>query len=83
MFFFQAALSGDVTSNSVNNIKDEDDTSDYNDVQDNKSSPNFNELIGMKCRVPFSHDWGGMSYHNAIISGIDVSDSVDIPMVCK
>ena len=39
---------------------DEDDYSAY-----------FKDLIGGICRVPFSHDWGSMSYYNAIITGVD------------
>jgi hypothetical protein len=31
----------------------------------------FKDLIGGICRVPFSHDWGSMSYYNAIITGVD------------
>ena len=50
---------------------DEDDYSAY-----------FKDLIGGICRVPFSHDWGSMSYYNAIITGVDkLSAEEDSPKV--
>jgi len=34
-------------------------------------------MIGMKCRAPHVHEWGSMSYHNAIICGVEKPESVD------
>jgi len=37
------------------------DTEGSDDIDDNDS------MSGKKCRAPYSHSWGEMSYHNALV----------------
>lgn len=50
-----------------NNDSGEDD--DSNEGQ--QSSADYSQLIGTKCRAPFSHDYGGLHYGNAMIWSVD------------
>lgn len=40
-------------------------------------------LEGVKCKVPFHHEWSGLSYHNAIVIGSEIAedDSVNVQVV--
>ncbi|BFZ20383.1 hypothetical protein BsWGS_23422 [Bradybaena similaris] len=80
---FQAALSVDLKTpasrislpsssncasrNDNNNDSSEDD--DSNEGQ--QASAEYSQLIGTKCRAPFSHDYGGLHYGNAMIWSVD------------
>lgn len=49
---------------------------------DSDYTEQFKDLIGGICRVPFSFDWGNLSYYNAMITGVVNPDSDDnIPKV--
>ncbi|XP_012945956.1 zinc finger CCCH-type with G patch domain-containing protein [Aplysia californica] len=37
----------------------------------------LSSLIGTKCRAPFSHDWGGLHYGNAMILSADAPSNED------
>ena len=48
-------------------------STDLNDV--------YKDIIGTRCRAPYTHDWGSMSYHNALIVGIEAETDFEIPQV--
>ncbi|XP_052092746.1 zinc finger CCCH-type with G patch domain-containing protein-like [Mytilus californianus] len=55
---------------------------DNSDNFDSDYTEQFKDLIGGICRVPFSFDWGNLSYYNAMITGVVNPDSDDnIPKV--
>jgi len=33
-------------------------------------------LQGMKCQAPYKHDWGDVSYHNALVCAVEPTSSV-------
>jgi hypothetical protein len=45
-------------------------------------------LQGMKCQAPYKHEWGDVSYHNALVcaveptSGVHSMDQIQVP-VCS
>ena len=41
----------------------------------------FSQLVGMKCRAPFSHDWGEFSYHNGLILSVNATEDEAMPKV--
>jgi len=60
-------------ANETSNDSDDDDDDDNDDDDDDDDNDDESEVIdlsGMKCRAPYTHSWGEMSYHNAIISCI-------------
>lgn len=82
----QAALGGDVfdaplggtsrgsppATGSQSELQDEEsDQSDYEKEAHASVAESFSELVGMKCRAPFSHYWGGLSYHNALVFQVE------------
>ena len=38
-------------------------------------------VLGTKCRAPFSHGWGGLSYHDALVSSVEPTESSEPPKV--
>ncbi|KAH9488480.1 hypothetical protein Btru_062315 [Bulinus truncatus] len=64
--------------NEKQNSSDGDDYSEEEESNGDDSSL-FSSLIGTKCRAPFSHEWGGYHYGNAMIWSVDPpsSDSTD------
>ena len=34
---------------------------------ENSVDEELSKLVGMKCCAPFSHDWGKLDYHNALV----------------
>ncbi|XP_041356310.1 zinc finger CCCH-type with G patch domain-containing protein-like [Gigantopelta aegis] len=42
----------------------------------------FSQLVGMKCRAPFSQDWGDFSYHNALILSVHTAEDETRPKIC-
>lgn len=66
---FQAMLSDDVTKPDENPSSTGSDSPEHGTVPQ-QTDDELKQMIGMRCRAAFSHDWGGLSYHNAIISGI-------------
>jgi len=43
---------------------DDDSTDDSGDDEDGI------DMSGLKCRAPFTHSWGQMSFHNAVILSV-------------
>jgi len=33
-------------------------------------------LQGMKCQAPYKHEWGDVSYHNALVCAVEPTSSV-------
>jgi len=69
-----------------NESDSDDDESDSDDPEKEDT-----DLSGMKCRAPYTHSWGEMSFHNAIILsvlfdtaevGVDLTRSVFLSRVC-
>jgi len=58
---------------------DSDEETDTDDDDDDDDDSEVIDLTGMKCRAPYIHSWGEMSFHNAIISAILYDQS----QVCK
>ena len=82
---FQELLSDDVTqnrnlpqSNSLNNSPPSPDNSSSTELSDM-----YKDIVGTKCRAPYTHEWGSMGYHNALIIGIDELTDLDLPKVNK
>ncbi|XP_045024732.1 zinc finger CCCH-type with G patch domain-containing protein isoform X3 [Daphnia magna] len=48
------------------------------DASDSQNESNLEEeltaLEGVKCKVPFKYEWGGIGYHNAIILGSELNE---------
>ena len=34
----------------------------------------MDNLVGSKCQAPFTNKYGATSYHNALISGVEMAD---------
>ncbi|CAG5135884.1 unnamed protein product, partial [Candidula unifasciata] len=80
---FQAALSEELKvapshsalPSSSNNVSRNDSNYDSSGDEDSReelqASPDYSQLIGTKCRAPFSHEYGGFHYGNAMIWSID------------
>lgn len=94
---FQAMLGDDLTSNetataSSSKADTMTETSISDTVTSNKGDNSidnpymdcFKDLIGGICRVPFSFEWGNMSFYNAIITGVAKPESEEEnPKVCN
>ena len=39
----------------------------HSEDSDDSSQDNLDEIAGTKCRIPYSHDWGPISYQNAMV----------------
>ncbi|XP_033724992.1 zinc finger CCCH-type with G patch domain-containing protein-like [Pecten maximus] len=78
---FQALLSDDVTN--PNEVPTQSaSASPEHDTVSRQTHDELKQMIGMKCRAAFAHDWGALSYHNAIISEVIPGTSTDhIPKV--
>ncbi|XP_022222615.2 zinc finger CCCH-type with G patch domain-containing protein [Drosophila obscura] len=50
----------------VGATKNEDEEQELKDLR-----AKYNALIGEKCSAPHEHSWGALSYHNALICGVD------------
>ena len=48
--------------------------SETNDDDDDDDDDD-DELSGMKCRAPYTHSWGEMSFHNAIVLSVQPDQS--------
>lgn len=59
----------------VKDSHNDDDETDSDGVDDIDDDEELVDLSGMKCRAPHTHSWGEMSFHNAIISCILLSQS--------
>ena len=78
---FQAMLDGDVTSNQssstdttvIEKVPPIDTSQDVLDV--------FEEIVGTKCRAPFTHEWGEKTYGNALIAEVDDESNLETPKV--
>lgn len=70
----ESSLPGHSIDNSMQNADNSRDT-DFSNV--------YKDIIGTKCRAPYTHDWGSMGYHNALIVGIDEQTDLEIPKVIK
>jgi len=46
------------------------DDSSVTDDDDDDDDDEVTDLSGMKCRAPYTHSWGEMSFHNAMILSI-------------
>jgi hypothetical protein len=33
-------------------------------------------LQGMKCQAPYKHQWGDVSYHNALVCGVEPTNNI-------
>lgn len=63
----------DRSDESESSADDKDESSDDNVAIDcfvSSVDKELSNLIGMKCRAPFSHEWGGLDYHNALITSV-------------
>jgi len=60
------ALGSDDGSESDSDGDDDDDDDDDDDYDDTEPI----DFTGMKCRAPYTHSWGEMSFHNAVILSI-------------
>ncbi|XP_060079075.1 zinc finger CCCH-type with G patch domain-containing protein-like isoform X2 [Ylistrum balloti] len=74
---FQAMLSDDVTSPNETLTQAASDSPEQ-DAIPLQTDDELKEMIGMKCRAAFVHDWGALSYHNAIISGVVPRTSTEL-----
>ncbi|XP_017884031.1 zinc finger CCCH-type with G patch domain-containing protein [Ceratina calcarata] len=54
---------------SVKNEQDKQDDGTSNNIEDE-----LRQLEGMKCRAPHGSNWGGIGYHNAMISSVYQND---------
>ena len=57
------ALGSDDGSESDDDSTDDDDDDDDDDTE-------AIDFTGMKCRAPYTHSWGEMSFHNAVILSV-------------
>ena len=48
----------------------EDESSETDDDDDDDDESEVTDLSGMKCRAPYTHSWGEMSFHNAIVLSV-------------
>ena len=69
----QAALGQ--CSNGSRTTNKNDETGDVDIDAEEKDEEE--ELGGMRCQAPYSHDWGEMSYHNAIVLCEEEGDASD------
>ncbi|KAL3871835.1 hypothetical protein ACJMK2_039807 [Sinanodonta woodiana] len=55
------------------------DSSQENSSQfaENSLSDIYNDIVGMRCRAPYTLEWGAMSYCNAMIAGIECGKNTD------
>ena len=48
----------------------DDDSTDDDDDDDDDDDTEAIDFTGMKCRAPYTHSWGEMSFHNAVILSV-------------
>ena len=92
---FQSALAADLacddsnvktnlsvsdSKNKPSNSNDHFESGGYED--DHEANRYLYSLIGTKCRAPFSHDWGGLHYGNAMIISVDSGVMFRIKRTC-
>ncbi|XP_077986084.1 zinc finger CCCH-type with G patch domain-containing protein-like [Glandiceps talaboti] len=81
--FFQGSnqsTSQQTETDQVDNEDDEDEEveDEDEDEEDDDDDDTLDELIGTKCRVPYTPGWGTVHYHNAVILCVEtVADSDD------
>ncbi|XP_003699862.1 zinc finger CCCH-type with G patch domain-containing protein [Megachile rotundata] len=51
---------------------------DRQDGDSNKIEEELRQLEGMKCRAPHGSSWGGIGYHNAMVSSVYQNDDTEI-----
>ncbi|CAK9821789.1 Zinc finger CCCH-type with G patch domain-containing protein [Anthophora retusa] len=61
------------TNDSESNEQDKQDDGASNNIEDE-----LRQLEGMKCRAPHGSSWGGIGYHNAMISSVYQNASIGI-----
>lgn len=71
---FQALLADDVT------IPEKEVTHELSDSPScsnagQQTMEEMKQMIGLKCRAPYVHEWGSLGYHNAIVSEVIPSDA--------
>ena len=74
-----------VTSRELRGSQDGREVTDDDDDDDDDDESEVVDMSGMKCRVPFTHSWGEMSFHNAMILCVLPDQSqvlVTHPMLC-
>ncbi|KAH8377135.1 hypothetical protein KR093_003674 [Drosophila rubida] len=49
----------------------------YDELQLETLRVKYNAMLGEKCSAPHEHSWGALSYHNALICGVDDELIVD------
>ena len=68
----------------------EPDSQSFQQIEDSDSQSNqqfmdsdhdVDDISGTKCRAPFSHDWGGLQYYNAMILSVDPLNADQEPTV--
>ncbi|OWF42647.1 zinc finger CCCH-type with G patch domain-containing protein-like [Mizuhopecten yessoensis] len=74
---FQAMLSEDVSDPNENSTQTASDSPGHVALPQ-QTDEELKQMIGMKCRAPFVHEWGALSCHNAIISGLIPATSTDL-----
>ncbi|XP_060592814.1 zinc finger CCCH-type with G patch domain-containing protein-like [Ruditapes philippinarum] len=57
------------------------DNSDTNTCPVQALSDMYNDIIGTKCRAPYTHDWGAKIFGNALIAGVVNDSELEIPKV--
>ncbi|ALC39129.1 CG4709 [Drosophila busckii] len=58
----------------LQNLEQENGTSMNNEEEQQQLESlraKYNALLGEKCSAPHEHSWGALSYHNALICGVD------------
>ena len=41
----------------------------------------YNDIVGTKCRAPYTHDWGAKIFGNALIESVVTDTELEIPRV--
>lgn len=58
--------------------KGQSDNEDISGSEDElEASAYLSQLVGTKCRAPFTHDYGGLHYGNAMIWSVDPPSELD------
>ncbi|KAK3610986.1 hypothetical protein CHS0354_015102 [Potamilus streckersoni] len=78
-----SSAGGTVLEEDSHSADSDSDSSQNNSSQfaENSFSDMYNDIVGMRCRAPYTHEWGSMSYCNAMIAGIECGKNTDEPKV--
>ncbi|KAH8273964.1 hypothetical protein KR044_006336 [Drosophila immigrans] len=63
--------------NELNDLKSEPAKARDDQLQLETLRVKYNAMLGEKCSAPHEHSWGALSYHNALICGVDDELIVD------